>query len=61
MKPFTTVAILFLGLLSALQLARFLLGWEVIVNGVSIPTWASGIACVVVGGLAIMSWRESRH
>ena len=52
MKPFTTVAILFL---------RFLLGWEVIVNGVSIPTWASGIACVVAGWLAIMSWRESRR
>ena len=61
MKPFTTVAILFLGLLSALQLARFLLGWEVVVNGVSIPTWASGIACVVAGGLALMSWRESRR
>ena len=61
MKPFTTVAILFLGLLSALQLLRFLQGWEVIVNGVSIPTWASGIACVVAGGLAIMLWRESRR
>ena len=61
MKPFTTVAILFLGLLSALQLARFLLGWEVVVNGVSIPTWASAIACVVTGGLAIMLGREARR
>ncbi len=61
MKPFTTLTIVFLGLLSLLQLVRFLQGWEVIVNGVSIPTWASGIACVVAGGLAIMLWRESRR
>jgi hypothetical protein len=60
MKPFTTIAILFLGLVSALQLGRFLLGWEVIVNGVAIPTWASAIACVVTGVLAVMAWRESR-
>jgi len=37
MKPFTTLAVVFLGLLSALQLLRFLQGWEVTVNGVSIP------------------------
>ena len=60
MKPFTTVAIFFLGLVSALQLVRSLQGWEVIVNGVSIPIWASVLACVAVGGLAIMLWRESR-
>jgi len=60
MKPFTTIAIFLLGLLSALQLVRLLQGWEVIVNGVQIPIWASGIACVVAGGLAIMLWRESR-
>ena len=61
MKPFTTLAIVFLGLLSMLQLVRFLAGWEVIVNGVSVPAWASGVACVVAGGLAIMAWRESRR
>ena len=60
MRPFTAVTIVLLGLLSALQLVRFLQGWEVIVNGVSIPIWASGIACVVAGGLAILLWRESR-
>ena len=60
MKPFTSVAIFFLGLVSALQLVRLLQGWEVVVNGVPVPLWASGIACVVVGGLALMLWRESR-
>lgn len=61
MKPFTTIAILFLGLVSALQLGRFLLGWEIIVNGFAIPTWPSAVACVVLGGIAVMAWRESRR
>lgn len=61
MKPFTTLTIVFLGLLSALQLARFMLGWEVVVNGVTVPLWASAIACLVAGALTLMLWRESRR
>jgi hypothetical protein len=59
MKPFTTVAIVLLSLIAILQLARFILGWEVSVNGASIPTWVSAIAFVVAGGVAVMLWRES--
>lgn len=61
MKPFTTLAIVFLSLVAILQLTRFVLGWEVVVDGVSIPVWASGLAFVVAGGLAAMLWRESRR
>jgi hypothetical protein len=61
MKTSTTLAIVFLGLLSLLQLTRVLLGWTVIVNGVSVPIWASAIACVIAGALALMLLRESRH
>lgn len=60
MKPFTLVAIVILSLIAILQLARFTLGWEVSVNGLAIPTWVSGIAFVIVGGVAVMLWRESR-
>lgn len=60
MKPFTTLTIVLLSLLSLLQLIRFLQGWEVLVNGIAIPTWVSALACLVAGGLAIMLWRESR-
>jgi membrane protein implicated in regulation of membrane protease activity len=60
MKPFTTIAIVFLSLIAIMQLTRFVRGWEVLINGVSIPTWASGLAFVVAGGLAAMLWRESR-
>ena len=61
MKTSTTLAIVFLGLLSVLQLTRVLLGWSVAVNGVSVPIWASAVACVIAGGLALMLWRESRR
>jgi hypothetical protein len=61
MKTSTTLAIVFLGLLSLLQLTRVLLGWSVIVNGVSVPIWASAVACVIAGALALMLLRESRR
>ena len=60
MKPFTVLAIVLLALIALLQLVRFLMGWEVLVNGVAIPPWASAAAFVVAGGLAAMLWRESR-
>ena len=60
MKPFTLMTVVVLSLVAIVQLIRLALGWEVSVNGVSIPVWASGIAVVVAGGLAVMVWRESR-
>lgn len=60
MKPFTLISIVVLSLIAILQLTRFFLGWEVSVNGVAIPIWVSGLAFVIVGGLAVMLWRESR-
>ena len=59
-KPFTTTAVVLLSLLALLQLLRLLLGWEVTVNGVHVPLWASGAAAVVAAGLAAMVWRENR-
>ena len=61
MKPFTAIAVVFLSLIALLQLVRLLSGWMVTVGGVMIPLWASGIAFVVAGVLALMLWRESRR
>ena len=61
MKPFTAIAVAFLSLMALLQLGRFLLGWEILVHGLAIPVWFSGVAFVVVGALAAMLWRESRQ
>ena len=60
-KPFSMVAVALFSLIAVLQLLRFILGWEVTVNGVSVPVWVSGIACVIAAGLAVMVWRETRE
>jgi hypothetical protein len=59
MKPFTTIAVFVFSLVALLQLLRVVLGWEVIVNGFSIPIWASVVAAAVAAALAAMLWREA--
>ena len=59
-KPFTLVAVVIFSLVSLLQLFRLLLGWDITINGIAIPLWASGVAFVVAAGLAAMVWRERR-
>lgn len=61
MKPFTTIAVVVFSLIALLQLLRFVSGWEVTVNGIAIPVWASGIAFVIAAALAAMVWREARR
>ncbi len=60
MKPFTLAAVIVFAVVAIVQLTRLILGWEVVVNGVAIPMWASVIALVVAGGLAAMVARENR-
>jgi membrane protein implicated in regulation of membrane protease activity len=61
LKPFTTITVVLLALIAAVQLLRFILGWEVTVNGLIVPLWPSGIAFVITAGLAVMVWREARR
>ena len=60
MKPFTTVAVVVFALVALVQVLRVVLGWDVSINGVHIPLWASLIASVVAAGLAVMVSREAR-
>ena len=60
MKPFTLIAAIVFSLIAVLQLIRFILAWEVSVNGVAIPVWLSGIVFIIAGGLAAMLWVEAR-
>ena len=60
MKPFATVAVVVFASVALLQLLRVVWGWEITVNGVPIPLWASVVACVVAAILAFMLSRESR-
>jgi hypothetical protein len=61
MKPFTAIAVVVFSLVALLQLIRVISGWEVTVNGLAIPMWASVIALVVAAALATMLWREARR
>ena len=61
MKPFTIIAAGLFTLIAVVQSVRFLFSWEITVNGVMIPVWASGIASVIAAGLAVMLWREARQ
>lgn len=61
MKPFSSIAAVVFALVAIVQLLRFVLGWEVVINGISIPLWVSAIAFVVATGLAATVWREARR
>lgn len=60
MKPFTTLAVLVFSLVALLQVLRLALGWEITVNGIHIPLWASAVAAVIAATLAFKVWREGR-
>ena len=60
MKPFATIAVVIFSLVAVLHLLRLILNWEMIVNGVAIPMWVSGLGFVITAGLAAMLWWEAR-
>ena len=57
MRRYVLVSGLFLCLLAVGQLLRLVLGWSVTIAGTSIPLWASGIAALIAGGLAVWAFR----
>jgi hypothetical protein len=60
MKPFTNIAIIVFSLIAFMHLLRLFFGWEVIINGMIIPLWISVPGFLIMAGLALMLWRESR-
>jgi hypothetical protein len=57
MRTYVLVSSLVFDAITALQLARLLLGWPVSVAGVTVPVWASAIAALVAGSLAVWGLR----
>ena len=58
MKPFTRIAVIVLWLIALAQLLRFILRWEVTLNGAPVPLWLSALVAGLAAGLAVMVWRE---
>lgn len=61
MKPVARITMIFLALVAVAQFLRLVFQVEVVASGVRIPLWASAVACVVTGGLAILLWREGKR
>jgi len=60
MKSATTGAVLLLTVVAVVHLLRLLSGVEVVVDGYSVPLWASVFGTLVPGALALGVWREHR-
>lgn len=61
MRRYVLVSGLFLTLLSGAQLLRLALRWPVTVAGANVPLWASAIAALIAGSLAVWAFRVAAH
>jgi hypothetical protein len=57
MQRYVLVSGVFLVLVTCIQLLRLVLRWRVTVAGLEIPLWASAIAALIAGSLAIWAFR----
>ena len=57
MQRYALVSGLFLALLTCVQVLRLILRWQVTVAGVNVPLWASAVAALIAGSLAIWAFR----
>lgn len=60
MQPGTLLAIAVLAVIALAHAARLLLGTDVVVGGVSVPTWVSAVGVGVPTFIAGLLWREGR-
>ena len=51
-KSYSRVAAIIFAIIAVLQLVRAFSGWDITLNGATIPLWASWVASVVAGALA---------
>ena len=60
MRRYELVSGAFFSLLAIVQLTRVVMGWPIQVAAVTVPVWASVLACLVAGSLAVWAFRASR-
>ena len=61
MKPVSTIAVVVFAMVAVVHLLRIIQGWEVLVNGITMPLWVSVVGAIIAGGLAMLIWWESRR
>jgi hypothetical protein len=57
MRTYVLVSAIIFTAIMALQVARLVLAWPVTVAGYAVPLWASAVAAVVAGILAVSAVR----
>ena len=60
MKRYVQVSGAFFGLLALIQLTRTILQWPIQVADVTVPLWASGLACVFTGTFAVWAFQSGK-
>jgi hypothetical protein len=53
-KSYSLVAAVVFAIVALLQLFRAVSGWDITINGAAVPLWASWLAAIVAGLLAIV-------
>ncbi len=61
MKPAVLIATLFLAVVTFLHALRLLIQVDLTVGGFEVPLWASVLAVIGPGGLAVWLWREQQN
>jgi hypothetical protein len=59
MRRYELVSGILFSIIALAQLTRTLLGWEVQVDGFTVPVWLSGVAFLITAGLAVWAFRSS--
>ena len=60
MRRYAQVTAAIFSLLAAAQFTRAALRWTVSVHAVTVPVWASVVACIALVGLAIWGFRTAK-
>ena len=60
MKPAALVAVLFLSVVALLHALRLIFQVQITVGSTEIPMWASVLAVIGPGALAVWLWKEQR-
>lgn len=57
-RPFTVAAAFLLELVGLVHIIRLFAGWEIVIEGMTVPMWLSGVAAAALMGLAVQVWME---
>jgi hypothetical protein len=61
MKPFTSIASIFLLVISTLHILRIVFNVDIVIDSWSVPFWINGVAAVITAVLAIMLRKENKE